>query len=143
MSGTDCLFCSIVAGSIPADIVLDHDEVMAFRDIGPQAPSHVLVIPKQHISSLASTADADEQLLGRLMLAARDVARLEGLEDSGFRTVLNTGGDGGQTVEHLHVHVLGGRALSWPPGGFGAALRSGSQVPGRPLHFVDHRRIRR
>jgi len=116
VSGADCLFCSIVAGAIPADIVLEHDDVLAFRDIGPQAPSHVLVIPKRHISSLASAADADGELLGRLMLAARDVARLEGLEDSGFRAVLNTGGDGGQSVDHLHVHVLGGRSLGWPPG---------------------------
>jgi histidine triad (HIT) family protein len=112
----ECLFCNIVAGSIPADVVLDTPDVLAFRDIGPQAPSHVLVIPKRHLSSLAEAEDLDDGILGAVLLAVRDVARIEGISDTGFRSVLNTGDDGGQTVHHLHVHVLGGRALTWPPG---------------------------
>ncbi|MEM7417629.1 MAG: histidine triad nucleotide-binding protein [Gemmatimonadota bacterium] len=110
-----CLFCRIVEGSIPADVVLETDRVLAFRDISPQAPTHVLVIPKRCIRSVADAADEDETLLGSVLLAARDVARQEGLDD-GFRVILNTGDEGGQTVFHLHAHVLGGRALGWPPG---------------------------
>ncbi len=116
MSDDPCLFCSIVDGTVPADVVLETDEVLAFRDIGPQAPSHVLVIPKRHLDSLGTAEDEDHVLLGRVMLAARDVAISEGLSEGGFRVVLNTGDDGGQTVRHLHAHVLGGRALTWPPG---------------------------
>lgn len=116
MSHDGCLFCKIVAGSIPADVVLETDDVLAFRDIAPQAPTHVLVIPKKHIASLGSADDVDVRLLGAVLAAARDVARAEGVTDSGFRAVTNTGADGGQAVHHLHVHVLGGRAMGWPPG---------------------------
>jgi histidine triad (HIT) family protein len=111
-----CLFCRIVAGEIPADVVLETDRILAFRDIAPKAPTHVLVIPKAHITSLAEAADDEVDLLGAILLAARHVAEREGVRDSGFRTVLNSGAHGGQEVMHLHAHVLGGRALAWPPG---------------------------
>lgn len=116
MSEENCLFCRIVAGEIPAEVVHDSDTVLAFRDISPQAPTHVLVIPKTHITSLATAEDEHASILGDLMRVCRDVARSEGIADAGYRTVANTGADGGQTVDHLHVHVLGGRPLTWPPG---------------------------
>ena len=112
----NCLFCRIVAGEIPAEVVLDTERVLAFRDIGPQAPTHVLVIPKRHIVSLGAATDEDRDLLGEILLAGRDVARSEGISEAGFRVVANTGADGGQSVDHLHLHVLGGRTLAWPPG---------------------------
>lgn len=116
VDSNDCLFCSIVSGSVPADVVHRDERTVAFRDINPQAPVHVLVVPTRHITSL-DTARADEApLLGALLLRAAEVARQEGIDDSGYRTVVNTGEEGGQTVGHLHVHVLGGRGLSWPPG---------------------------
>ncbi len=114
MSDSDCLFCRIASGAIPADIVARNDHALAFRDISPKAPTHVLVIPTQHVTSLAHAND--EVQLGALMALATEVARLEGVADSGYRVVANTGGDGGQTVMHLHLHVLGGRAMGWPPG---------------------------
>jgi histidine triad (HIT) family protein len=116
LSSPDCLFCRIIAGQIPATVVRQDERTLAFRDIGPQAPVHVLVVPREHIASLEATGDDHRDLLGALLLAARDVARQEGLAEDGYRTVLNVGADGGQTVPHLHVHVLGGRALRWPPG---------------------------
>ena len=109
-----CLFCRIVRGEVPAKIVADTPECLAFRDVNPQAPLHVLVIPKQHVASLATAADA--ALVGRLALVAADIARREGYEQRGYRTVVNTNGDAGQTVFHLHLHLLAGRALAWPPG---------------------------
>jgi histidine triad (HIT) family protein len=111
-----CLFCRIVAREIPADVVHDGERILAFRDIDPQAPVHVLVVPKEHVSSLASAGDGQGGVLGALLLAARDLAVAEGIAESGYRTVINTGRDGGQSVDHLHVHLLGGRALEWPPG---------------------------
>ena len=116
MHDPNCLFCRIVAGEIPADVVHETERTLAFRDIAPKAPVHVLVIPKEHVVSLGAAGDDDGPLFGELMLAARDVAAKEGLSDAGFRTVLNTGPDGGQEVMHVHAHVLGGRALTWPPG---------------------------
>lgn len=113
---SDCLFCRIVAGEIPATIVLDEERVLAFRDITPQAPVHVLVIPREHYANVAELAEANPALAGELMAAAARVARGEGVVDSGFRVVLNTGDDGGQTVGHVHAHVLAGRPLTWPPG---------------------------
>jgi histidine triad (HIT) family protein len=110
----DCLFCRIVRGEIPATIVAENEHCVAFRDIGPQAPTHVLVVPRQHVSTI--DAVSDPLLLGRLMLTAADVARQEKIVDGGYRLVINTNSDGGQTVFHLHVHVLGGRRLTWPPG---------------------------
>ncbi|HVM27466.1 MAG TPA: HIT domain-containing protein [Mycobacteriales bacterium] len=112
---TDCLFCRIVAGEIPADVVHEGDRTLAFRDIGAQAPTHVLVVPRDHHADMASAVDADPGLAAEVMAAAVAVARQEGL-DGGYRLVANTGDDGGQSVHHLHVHVLGGRPLSWPPG---------------------------
>ncbi len=111
----NCLFCKIVAGDIPADIVRDEPDVLAFRDITPQAPTHILVIPKAHHRDIAALAAADPAGAATLMAAAARVAAQEELAD-GFRVVLNTGSDGGQTVFHVHAHVLGGRPLAWPPG---------------------------
>lgn len=111
---SDCLFCRIVAGEIPAKLVAQSDDCVAFRDIDPKAPTHVLVIPRRHVRSLAEADDA--ALLGRMALLAAEVARAEGVEQSGYRTVINTNGDAGQTVFHIHLHLLGGRRLSWPPG---------------------------
>lgn len=109
------LFERIIAREIPANIVYETDEVLAFRDIAPQAPTHILVVPKKPIPGVSSAGDGDEALLGRLLLAARDIARKEGLA-GGYRLVVNNGADGGQSVDHLHVHLLGGRKLAWPPG---------------------------
>lgn len=111
----NCLFCKIVSGTIPAKKVLEDDLCLAFHDIDPKAPVHVLVIPKEHIESQAHAMEQHEALLGHLMLTAAKVAEELGLTQ-GFRTVINTGDDGGQTVSHLHLHVLGGRAMHWPPG---------------------------
>jgi len=110
-----CLFCDIVAGRIPATIVHSDDETVAFRDVNPQAPTHMLVIPRQHVLS-ASAAEATTGVWTALMTAAARIARAEGLGEDGYRLVINTGPAAGQSVAHLHVHVLGGRALSWPPG---------------------------
>ena len=111
----DCLFCRIVVGEIPADVVAQTERTLAFRDVGPQAPTHVLVVPREHHADLAAVSDADPTLLAEVFATAVSVARSEGL-DGGYRLVANTGDDGGQSVHHLHVHVLGGRHLGWPPG---------------------------
>jgi histidine triad (HIT) family protein len=111
----DCLFCRIVAGEIPSAKVHEDDLVVAIRDINPQAPTHVLVMPVAHVASAADLTDADGPLLGRLFAVAGDLARREGLDD-GWRLVSNVGRDGGQSVDHLHVHLLGGRPMTWPPG---------------------------
>ncbi len=112
---SSCLFCRIVAGEIPAKKVYEDEHVFAFDDISPQAPTHVLVVPKQHVAGLAEAAADDANLIGMCQLAAAEIARQRGLS-GGYRTVINSGPDAGQTVFHLHVHLLGGRALSWPPG---------------------------
>ena len=113
---TDCLFCAIVAGDIPADVVATTDRAIAFRDVNPQAPVHVLVIPRDHHADLPAVALADPALAGEVLALATRVATAEGVGESGFRLVANTGADGGQTVPHAHVHLLGGRSLGWPPG---------------------------
>jgi len=110
------LFCAIVAGDIPATKVLDTDLILAFRDINPQAPTHVLVIPKAHYPDVAALAAADAALLGEVINAARQVAADEDVTEAGYRVVFNTGAQAGQTVPHVHGHVLGGRAFTWPPG---------------------------
>lgn len=110
------LFEKIAAREIPADIVFEDDDCLAFRDIAPKAPVHILVVPKRAIPRVAEAAPDDAALLGRLLLTAARIARSEGISESGFRLVVNNGGDGGETVPHLHVHLLGGRALAWPPG---------------------------
>jgi histidine triad (HIT) family protein len=111
---SDCLFCRIVRKEIPATIVREDADTVAFRDIDPKAPTHVLVIPKAHVATLNDVTDAG--LVGRLVLAAREIAKAEGIDQSGYRAVLNTGADSGQTVHHVHVHLLGGRRMKWPPG---------------------------
>jgi histidine triad (HIT) family protein len=110
-----CLFCKIVEGNIPSTPVYQDDQCYAFADIHPQAPTHVLIVPRQHIGSLADAIDADKALLGHLAWVAAEIARSKGLS-KGYRVVMNNGEDGGQTVDHLHLHVLGGRAMHWPPG---------------------------
>jgi histidine triad (HIT) family protein len=112
----DCLFCKIAAGEIPAKIVREDEFALAFEDVNPQAPLHVLVIPRRHIATLNELTDEDEALVGHLVGMARDVARDRGLDGSGYRTVFNCNADGGQTVFHIHLHLLGGRSLAWPPG---------------------------
>ena len=110
------IFKRIIDGEIPADIVHDDEHCLAFRDVSPQAPVHVLVIPKKEIPSVETIADEDAALIGHMWMVIRNVARQEGLAEGGYRVVVNCGKDGGQSVDHLHYHVLGGRALSWPPG---------------------------
>lgn len=112
----DCLFCKIAAGEIPADIVHDDEHVIAFRDINPKAPTHVLLIPRRHIASAAELSGTDAEMLGRLFAVAAQVARDAGVADSGYRLVTNVGAGAGQSVFHLHFHLLGGRSLAWPPG---------------------------
>ena len=112
----DCLFCDIAAGKIPAARVLATDRVLAFRDIDPQAPVHVLVIPRDHYPDVASLAAADAALMHEVITQAHQVAVAEGISRDGYRLVFNTGRDGGQEVPHVHAHVLGGRPLAWPPG---------------------------
>ena len=113
---SECPFCKIVARTIPATLVYEDDMVVAFDDINPQAPTHTLVIPRKHMASIAELQDSDVGLLGRLMLAGNNIAKLKGVADAGYRLVINTGADGGQSVFHLHLHVLGGRHMAWPPG---------------------------
>ena len=111
---SDCIFCKVVAGEIPATIVKQTDGILAFRDINPQAPTHLLVIPTTHIGSLNDAKDGKQ--LGELLAFARDLAKDQGLATRGYRVVVNTNPDGGQTVFHLHLHLLGGRFMTWPPG---------------------------
>jgi histidine triad (HIT) family protein len=116
MSETNCLFCRIIAGEIPATNVYEDDHSFAFRDINPQAPTHILLIPKKHIASLNEATEEDQAVLGHLMCVATQIAKQEGLSKRGYRVVTNTGADAGQTVWHIHLHVLGGRPMTWPPG---------------------------
>jgi histidine triad (HIT) family protein len=112
----DCLFCKIVAGEIPSTVVHETDKVLAFRDLTPQAPTHVLVIPKEHHTDAAAMGTADPALAGAVLAAAGEVAKIDGIDASGYRLVFNTGKDANQTVLHVHCHVLGGRTMEWPPG---------------------------
>lgn len=116
MTAADCLFCRIVAGEIPAERVHDDDQVIAIRDIAPRAPTHILLIPRRHIASAADLVEEDGPLLGRLFAVAADLARTEGIADAGYRLVSNVGRWAGQSVDHLHVHLMGGRPFTWPPG---------------------------
>ena len=113
---TDCLFCRIVAGELPAQVVHETPHALAFRDINPQAPTHVVVVPRAHHADAGALAEADPALAGELLRAARAVAESEGIVESGYRLVFNTGAGAGQTVFHVHCHVLGGRPMTWPPG---------------------------
>jgi histidine triad (HIT) family protein len=112
----DCLFCKIVGREVPASIVYEDDRVIAFNDIKPQAPTHVLVVPKRHIESLNELQQDDDEIVGELIRRAAAIAKERGVSADGFRTVFNTNRDGGQTVFHIHVHLLGGRRMQWPPG---------------------------
>ncbi len=112
----DCLFCKIIAGDIPSNKVYEDDDLYAFRDINPAAPTHVLLIPRKHLSGVTAAGEEDRELLGSLLLAANRIATAEGLAEDGFRYVINNGKHGGQTVYHLHLHIIGGRPLTWPPG---------------------------
>ena len=116
MAENDCLFCKIIAGDIPAQKVYEGESAIAFRDSNPQAPTHVLIIPREHIESLNDAAQGDEALLGHLLRLASKIANQQGIAENGFRTVINTGAESGQSVWHLHLHVLGGRTMHWPPG---------------------------
>jgi diadenosine tetraphosphate (Ap4A) HIT family hydrolase len=113
---TDCLFCRIVAGEIPSTEVHDDDMVLAIRDIAPRAPTHLLLLSKRHIASALDLTEADGPLVGRLFAVAADLARSEGIAEGGYRLVSNVGRWGGQSVDHLHVHLMGGRPFQWPPG---------------------------
>ena len=113
---TDCLFCKMVSGAIKPATVYEDDDVLAFKDINPQAPVHVLVVPKRHIATLNDLKPADAALVGKLVLAAGKIAREMGVADGGYRTVMNCNADAGQSVWHIHLHLLGGRPLHWPPG---------------------------
>ena len=116
MSNDDCLFCKIVNGEIPAELVYESDTAVAFRDINPQAPTHCLVIPRKHISTINDIDPGDEQVVGSLYTAAREIAAQEGIADAGYRAVMNCNEGAGQSVFHIHLHVLGGRSMNWPPG---------------------------
>lgn len=112
----DCLFCKIALHQIPAALVYEDEDVLAFRDINPQAPTHILLIPRQHFTTLNDLKAEDVSLAGKLVLKAQEIAVTEGIAETGYRTVFNCNRDGGQSVYHLHLHLLGGRALGWPPG---------------------------
>ena len=111
-----CVFCRIAAGEIPSDTVFQDDDVVAFRDLTPRAPTHILVIPRRHIASVAALTEDDAAIAGRLLVTAARIARDEGIAEAGYRLVANTGRWGGQTVDHLHLHLMGGRPFDWPPG---------------------------
>ena len=116
MSESDCLFCKIVAGEIPAEVIWESDSAVAFRDINPQAPTHVLVIPKRHVATINDLSDDDRETVGDLFIAAKGIAADEGLAEDGYRVVMNCNAAAGQTVFHIHLHLLGGRQMTWPPG---------------------------
>lgn len=115
-STTDCVFCKIVAGEIKADVVHENERVVAFRDVNPQAPTHVLIIPRKHVATINELGDSDVSDVGAMYLAAGAVARREGIDRSGYRVVMNCMEGAGQSVFHIHLHLLGGRPLKWPPG---------------------------
>ncbi len=112
----NCLFCKIVAGEVPATVVHEDALAVAFEDVNPQAPQHVLIIPREHMDSLNDVSKGDEALIGHLFRIAAQIADQRGIGESGFRAVVNTGPDAGQSVQHVHVHLLGGRSMAWPPG---------------------------
>lgn len=111
-----CLFCKIAQGEIPANVVYEDDQIKAFRDIAPQAPTHILIIPKEHIETINDIGSQHQALFGKIILTAKQLAAQEGLSDRGYRLVFNVNNDGGQAVYHIHLHLLGGRQLTWPPG---------------------------
>ena len=116
MDSSDCLFCKILGGDIPADIIFESKDVIAFRDLNPQAPTHALIIPRKHVATINDLEEGDEALVGNLFLAAKKIATDEGIADAGYRVAMNCNEAAGQTVFHLHLHLLGGRQMDWPPG---------------------------
>ena len=116
MSSPDCLFCKILSGDIAADVVYESDTALAFRDINPQAPTHVLIIPRRHIATINDITPDEHDVIGSLFTAAREIAAEEGLSDDGYRVVMNCNEGAGQSVFHVHLHLLGGRGFGWPPG---------------------------
>ena len=116
MSNEDCLFCKIAAGDIPANVIYDTNDVIAFRDINPQAPTHALIIPRRHIATINDLEEADVEIVGKLYLAAKSIAAEEGFAEPGYRVTMNCNAAAGQTVFHIHLHLLGGREFGWPPG---------------------------
>ena len=116
MSRSDCIFCKIIAGEIPAELIYEDDVCVAFNDISPQAPTHLLIIPREHFASLDKAPETHKETLGHLLLTGAKIAREKGFAEKGYRTVINTNEDGGQTVFHLHIHLLGGRLFVFPPG---------------------------
>ena len=116
MSAQDCLFCKIVEGGLPADIVYENDSLIAFRDINPKAPTHVLLIPRRHVATMNDLEVGDESLVGDLFITAARIAADEGLADDGYRVVMNCNAAAGQSVFHIHLHLMGGRTMTWPPG---------------------------
>lgn len=113
---SDCLFCKIIAGEIPSDKVYENDNIFAFRDINPAAPTHILIIPKEHIATTNDLDESHKTIIGEIVLTAKQLAEDEGIAESGYRTVFNCNKDGGQAVYHIHLHLLGGRQMGWPPG---------------------------
>ena len=112
----DCLFCKIVEKQIPAEIVYENDKVLAFKDIDPQAPVHILIIPKEHVTTLNDVKEEHTEVMGQILLAAKSLAKEFGIDEKGYRTVFNCNKEGGQAVYHIHLHLIGGRQMSWPPG---------------------------
>ncbi len=113
---TECLFCKIIGGEVPSTIIYSDDDIVAIEDINPQAPTHVLVLPRKHIPTTLDIGDDDLELMGRCLAASNQIAREKGIDGSGFRIVLNSGADAGQSVYHIHFHLIGGRPMMWPPG---------------------------
>ena len=116
MGREDCIFCKIIKKQIPCEIIYEDDEVMGFKDISPQAPIHIVIIPKEHFDNLNSLSEEQTKIIGHIFIVAKKIARSLGIDESGYRVVTNCGEQGGQTVEHIHFHLLGGRMLKWPPG---------------------------
>lgn len=116
MSDADCLFCKFISGELDADIVLETEKVLAFRDINPQAPTHILIVPRKHIATINDLTESDAAEIGHLYLVAKELAKAEGFDEIGYRLVINCNAAAGQTVFHLHLHLLGGRNFNWPPG---------------------------
>ncbi len=116
ISNPDCLFCKFISGELDTDVVLETDKVLAFRDINPQAPTHILIIPRKHIATINDLTASDAEEIGNLYLVAKELAKAEGFEEDGYRVVMNCNAAAGQTVFHVHLHLLGGRLFDWPPG---------------------------
>ena len=113
---TDCLFCKIRDGEIPSETVYENDDILAFKDVNPHSPKHILIVPRKHIATINDMEGEDAKIMGEMMLAAQEIAKTEGVAESGFRLVINTNDDAGQTVHHIHMHLMGGRNMAWPPG---------------------------